>query len=299
MTLPRGVLACARRVARRHLGRPPLAVHPLGGGLRNTVIAIDDRDGRFVLHLGRGRAKHAAFAKERWAMTLAHGQVPTPRVLDAGRLDGWAYLWSQRADGQPGDHSPDRQRTLRALGRCAARLHEIRGEGFGARFDLGSGRLRTERTWRAYLAQELQVEARLAILRRADVLDAQVLSAIPRALHARALAHQRPVLVHGDLRLKNVVVDAKGEIRVLIDWELAAFNLPHWDLSIALHDLTIDEKEAFLTGYGMTQIPAMARAMTALNLLHYAGLMPRRRLAPRERERLRLRLSGALDLFRW
>ncbi len=54
------------------------------------------------------------------------------------------------------------------------------------------------------------------------------------------------------MRLKNVVVDDRGTITAVIDWEFCTSNLaPYWDLSVALHDLSIDAKQQFLVGYGL------------------------------------------------
>jgi hygromycin-B 4-O-kinase len=108
------------------------------------------------------------------------------------------------------------------------------------------------------------------------------------------------VLQHGDLRLKNVVTDEDGEhIAALIDWEtcLSAPG-PYWDLSLALHDLGVDEKEVFLDGYGMTpaEFTKGARFVRALNLLNYAWAIGE---AKRDRRRvawLKARLKGTFDI---
>jgi hygromycin-B 4-O-kinase len=111
----------------------------------------------------------------------------------------------------------------------------------------------------------------------------------------------RPVLNHGDLRLKNVMVDREGHIIALIDWEHCLSNLVHWELAIALHDLSIDEKQAFLEGYGLSwkRVKELAPALKAINIINYA---PHIGNAAQTRdtaglEAYRLRLSGALDLY--
>jgi hygromycin-B 4-O-kinase len=78
------------------------------------------------------------------------------------------------------------------------------------------------------------------------------------------------VLHHGDLRLKNLITGPEsGRVAGLLDWENALSSPPpYWDLSIALHDLGIDEKEAFLIGFGMTprRFAGAARFMRLLNV---------------------------------
>ncbi len=76
---------------------------------------------------------------------------------------------------------------------------------------------------------------------------------------------------------------------------------PHWELSLALHDLSIDEKQTFLEGYGLraAEVAEIAPVMKALNLVNYAPEVER--LAESHDasglEQYRLRLSGALDLY--
>jgi hygromycin-B 4-O-kinase len=112
----------------------------------------------------------------------------------------------------------------------------------------------------------------------------------------------RPVLNHGDLRLKNVIADEGGKILAIIDWEKATSNVaPHWDLSIALHDLGIDQKQQFIEGYGIApkRLADIAPYIKAFNLLNYAeaiGSAIKSKNKP-ELAKLSTRLSGDLDLY--
>lgn len=70
---------------------------------------------------------------------------------------------------------------------------------------------------------------------------------------------------HGDLRMKNVLVDQDGGICAILDWEKCmSIVAPHWELALALHDLSIDEKQAFLAGYGLSPEGAGDRARSDL-----------------------------------
>jgi hygromycin-B 4-O-kinase len=108
-------------------------------------------------------------------------------------------------------------------------------------------------------------------------------------------------LNHGDLRLKNVLVDKQGKITAIVDWEHCVSNIVEWDFSIALHDLSIDERQQFLMGYGVTEtrFTALAPLIKALNIANYAPVVVH--LSTRERtlklKQLRLRLKGYLDLY--
>jgi len=105
----------------------------------------------------------------------------------------------------------------------------------------------------------------------------------------------------GDLRLKNVLVDDRKRITAILDWENCSPNLaPEWDVSIALHDLSIDQKEAFLRGYGLSSkaVSAMAPVVKALNVVNYVAEVERLvKESPGQLAHYRDRLQGDLDLY--
>ncbi len=99
-----------------------------------------------------------------------------------------------------------------------------------------------------------------------------------------------------------MIVNEAGKILAIIDWENCSSNIaPYWDLSIALHDLSIDGKQEFLEGYGLDvgEFDRMSYALTAFNLLNYIPTL-QRIIDRRDTDRLelyRLRLNGSFDLF--
>jgi hypothetical protein len=101
---------------------------------------------------------------------------------------------------------------------------------------------------------------------------------------------------------KNVLVDYAGTVKALIDWEFCTSNIaPYWDLSLALHDLSIDEKQELMAGYGLSEaeVREMGPALRAFNLINYAPYVAEAAEA-KDTARLecyRTRLNGALDLF--
>jgi hygromycin-B 4-O-kinase len=188
------------------------------------------------------------------------------------------------------------------MGQYAARINSIATSDFGHVFDWSRNRLSRRHTWKDYLCEDLKVEERVETFAKYKVLGPQDLKKLKSAVAKLGALKAPPTLNHGDIRLKNMVVDAKGKISAILDWEHATSNLaPYWELAIALHDLGIDQKEAFLGGYGIKpkdfeEISPMVRV---LNILHYARVV---RHAGKEKDtdglaRLKQRLSGALDLY--
>jgi hygromycin-B 4-O-kinase len=92
------------------------------------------------------------------------------------------------------------------------------------------------------------------------------------------------------------------EVAAIVDWEECLSTLaPHWELSIALHDLSIDEKHILLEGYGMdgSTFEQMAPLITAFNIVNYYG--PIRAAVEQGDDKtvaqFKLRLRGSLDLY--
>ena len=204
--------------------------------------------------------------------------------------------------GREATHHPERLAILREMGRLTALIHTVRTSGFGDTFDWSSNRLSRKESWGEYLRRELCVEERVARLEQLRLLTRQQLRTLRATLRAMERWNKEPSLNHGDMRLKNVMVDEAGAVTAVIDWEFCSSNIaPYWDLSLALHDLSIDAKQAFLAGYGLCEsdILEMAPVLKVLNILNYAPYVERAE-AEEDTERLsgfRVRLSGALDLY--
>jgi hygromycin-B 4-O-kinase len=296
--------AQARRIIEHHFGTKPTRIEYQPSGLSNLVFLVHHREGEFVVRICPTQTKLNAFIKEQWAVAKAHeAGVPTPEILEVGNeVIPYPYMVSRRVCGQSAINHPERLTILRELGRYAALINSIPTTGFGGVFDWSSNQLSRNATWRDYLADELRLETRLAILKKHRMLSPQKLKVLRAALEGAGKRSLKPALNHGDVRLKNLVVNDGGKIIAIIDWEDCTSNLtPHWELSLALHDLSIDEKQEFLQGYGMSdkKMAEIAPVIKAINLINYAPHIERlAELNDRAQlERYRTRLSGALDLY--
>jgi hygromycin-B 4-O-kinase len=292
-----------RAIIAHHLGPAPRRVSVQRGGLTNRVFLVEHRTGDLIIRMGRGAAKLHHFLKEQWATARAReAGIPTPHILEVGNdLGPFTYMIQRRVAGRPATDHPDRLRILRELGRYAAGINRIRTVGFGSTFDWSDNELSRNACWRDFLAGEFGLRRRLELLARQRMLPAARLRALRATVEAGAGACG-PRLVHGDLRLKNVLVDDEGAIVAIIDWEDCSSNLaPQWELSIALHDLSIDAKEALIAGYGLSPagLKRAAPLMKALNILNYADDIARAVEAGDEAglDRYRMRLAGMFDLY--
>ena len=292
-------------IGHRHFDERPRKVERLGGGRTNTVLGFRVSSGRYVLRMHQCAGKIHDYLKEQWAMDAARAAgVPTAHVLEVASLDdGRPYMIQERIEGVTCRDLIDRMVPLRDMGKFAARLHAVRTRGYGQVFDWSSNELSRRRRWTDYLAHDFDAEGRLASLQKLHMVNSRQARALRISIRVASDWRKTPVLNHGDLRLKNLIVDANtSRVRAVVDWEnCLSFPPPYWDLSIALHELGVDEKEAFLEGYGMkpAQFAALVPFVRMLNVLNYAHPVQSAH-ENRQLERLdwfRLRLAAGLELY--
>ena len=294
----------ARLLVRHYFGSKSRLITHKTSGLSNFVFALGHAKDGFIVRISFDPARISSFIKEQWAQEKAREiGVPTPEILEVGNeIIGYPFMISRTVLGGEATFHPNRLHVLREMGRIAALINSIQTTGFGCTFDWSSNQLSRNETWGEFLENELQLETRLEILKRQRMLSAPQIKKIRRIFKDVEKSNPKPTLNHGDIRLKNVIVNDAGEVNAILDWDNSTSNLaPHWELSIALHDLTVDEKQEFLKGYGLPErkIVEIAPVMKAVNIINYAPKIER--LAESKDtakiEQCRTRLSGALDLY--
>jgi hygromycin-B 4-O-kinase len=304
---PSAVRAARRMVTQiieHHFGSPARRITFKPSGRTNLVFEVLHKEGHFVVRLSEDPTRINAYLKEQWAHARVRDEgVPTPEILEVGNeVVPHPYMISRCVRGEEATHHPERLAIARELGALARRIHGVRTRGFGRTFDWSGNTLSRNETWAEYLTHELRAEERIETLARLRMLDAARLRRLRAVVRQLRGWRKPPSLVHADLRLKNVIVDAAGRITALIDWENCESNVaPHWDLAFALHDLGIDAKQEFLEGYGLPwkRMIEMAPAVKAINLLGYAPVLAALAAAG-DKPALaghRARFAGALDLY--
>lgn len=294
----------ARRVIDHHFGSRPRRISYKPAGLTNFVFGVKHDEGEFVVRISPDAASINLFIKEQWAQRAAsNAGVPTAEILEVGStVIPYAYMISRNVAGTDAAAHPARPKIVREMGRLAAKINSIRTVGYGATFDWSNNQLSRNETWKEYLENEYRYEAKLQVLQRHRLLSTGWLKELKRIFVQASKLKPTPALNHGDLRLKNVIADDGGRIIAVIDWETCTSNLaPHWELSLALHDLGIDEKQHFIEGYGIAPkaFAENAPLMKAFNILNYIPEIERASEAKDKiaLDRIRTRLSGVFDLY--
>ncbi len=294
----------AQTVIAHHFGSKSRRINHKTSGLSNFVFSVIHPEGNFIVRISPEPSRMQSFIKEQWAQGKAREVgVPTPEILEVGNeIIGHPFMISRTIKGIEATHHPERCKILHEMGHIARLINSIPTTGFGSTFDWSSNQLSHNTKWRDYLEKELKISSRLETLEKQCFLSPPQIKKLRRTLECVGNGNLKTFLNHGDIRLKNVMVNEAGKITAVLDWENCTSNVaPQWELSLALHDLSIDEKQEFLAGYELPEkeIVEIAPAIKALNILNYAPEIERL-VAAKDTARLdkyRTRLSGALDFY--
>ncbi len=223
--------------------RAPFAWSVLNGGRSNLSIEAVDANGRGFVVRRPPPGDHLATAHDmarefRIQSGLGCVGYPVPVVhayTDDASIAGAECYVMDRVDGLvirgAASVAPLREGVRRHAGLAAvealARLHAVDLVGCGLDDLAPHG---------GYLQRQLRRWSR-----QWDASVADLVSVADTAFHrvyeqliASAPEDTRTVLVHGDFRLENTVVDDDGEILAVLDWELATLGDPLADLGLLL-----------------------------------------------------------------
>ncbi len=293
----------ARTIVQSHFGKPASRIVYKSSGRTNYVFAVNHVEGQFVVRISPDLERLRAFQKERWASQKAReAGVPTPEVIEVSNdAVSEPYMITRRVTGSEATQHPKRKRIVHEMGEYAAVINSIHTDGYGSDFDWTSAGTK-HKTWVDYVEDEYALEKRLQVFAKHKMLADEQVKELSRILEDAKTRRHKATLNHSDMRLKNMIVDEGGDIAAIVDWEECLSTVaPEWELSIALHDLTIDEKHVFIEGYGLSirEVEEMAPLIKAFNILNY---YQRITVAVdtsdhKSLDDIKLRLRGSLDLY--
>ena len=297
--------AMVKTIMKHHFGVTPSKIEFKPAGMTNFVFEAVCTKGDFIIRIGSNSRKLNDFMKEQWAVERVREKgVPVAEIREvANELIPSPCMLQEKRAGTDAMHHPDRKQVIYEVGQLARIIHSIPTSSFGNVFDWSKNRLSKNASWTDFLYQEWKLSERLAFLKKHKMLEPAQEKKLNTVIRKMERLKYAPALNHGDLRLKNVIIDDKGKILALIDWDNCISSVaPLWDLSIALHDLSIDSKQYFLEGYGLSaeEYQEMAPLIKAFNIVNYIpyleDLVSRKRKT--ELEYYKLRLNGYFDLYK-
>ena len=249
----------ASRVTSSLLNEPLVEVTPLvGKGSVNKVFIVETVNHKVVIRMSdRGEALDE-YTKEAWCIEHAAARgVPVPSVISVGRCEGNAYIIQSYIAGAEGRDSPAPLGIWRDLGKYAKLIHSIGVPGFGLRLsEITRGDAR--KSWLRYLEYNIE-----SLTENDPLIKLKVLTQLQSKLIKDVFANLRGReftfgLNHGDISLKNTIVDLRDRVN-LLDWDSAEAGIvPHHDLIQMLKmnmlegDPDGQEIRAFLDGYGIS-----------------------------------------------
>lgn len=294
-----------RQIVRHHFGTKAMKVEFKPTGLTNSVFQVTASGEKYIIRIGESPDKLQDFYKEQWVTRRAgKAGVPVAKILEIGdQLIPGPYMIQQSVEGDTAIDHPEVEKILLELGRLAKTIHSIRTENFGRNFNWSEDVAAKRMGWKDFMVEEVMVFERLQWLEQHKILQPLQRKRLKKELQKMVdLKRITPHLAHGDLRLKNVIADKKGKIKAILDWEESlSTNAPLWDMAIALHDLSVDQKEAFLKGYNISTraFEKMSSFIKVLNTLLYTQTLEA--LEKENKKRIsslyRLRLNGYFDLY--
>jgi aminoglycoside phosphotransferase (APT) family kinase protein len=216
---------------------PPLAFAVIAGGHSNiTYCATDAAGAQYVVRRGprsrSGGGAHDMAREHRVISALAATDVPVPGALalcEDESVDGGTFFVMSRVEGvvvdnvQAADqHVPSRDARHRAghqLVDVLAELHVVDVDAVG----LGDAARRD-----GFLARQLQRFR--SVWEQTATRELPAMSTLADRLVELAPPQRYTGIVHGDYRIGNVMVDERGTLVAVLDWEL-------WTLGDVLADL--------------------------------------------------------------
>lgn len=245
----------------------------LAAGWDNTVVQFDED---WIFRFPRRAIALPGIEREiSWLPWIA-GQVAVavPVPVYVGDYDGWPFWGGRHLSGRELAQSPDVDRVpvAAAVGHFLADLHatavpvdspfgELPVDPFG----------RADSTSRAARARTVLTE----LVELGLWEDDRAIGAILNAGSRLGPVTGKPVLSHGDLYSRHVLVDADGRVSGIIDWGDACMAVPAVDLAIAYSAFAGDARAALFEAYGPVDAETELRARTfavfsAASVAHYA-----------------------------
>ncbi|QHW30903.1 aminoglycoside phosphotransferase family protein [Paenibacillus rhizovicinus] len=262
------VVIQAERIAADYLGEQVRSAYQIvGKGFVNQVCVVEGEQRKIVIRMN-DRGTYPDYVKEQWCMEQAAAVgIPGPEVLAVGIADETAYMILTFVEGCNGlDLTSPANDVWRQLGAYARRMHVIPVHGYGEQLtDPAQGRFHSpphpgsDGSWLGcvqYNIDSLTEDDRLIELGVITRAESQRVRELFERLKQTTFSFG---LYHGDMSLKNTLVDEAGQA-IVLDWGSAEVGVvPHGEVLQVLQSQMLgegpnrEEFQAFIDGYGLNE----------------------------------------------
>ncbi len=239
-------------------------------GITNCAYVVETTDNdKYIVRLNT--TSHLdEFKKELWASERARtAGVMTPSIIRVGIIEETAYSIQEHIQGTHGPDYSSASKIWHDIGASARLIHSIPTAGFGDRLDEQGNFLSS---WNDYLKYNIESLKEDDFLTQDDILTKEQSAKIKKLFEGLQNTAFTFGLTHGDLSLKNSLVDDQNNTWI-IDWGSAHSHIvPHYDLlEILQSSINADSAEfqIFLRGYGYgtNNFNAIAKEVYTLMIL--------------------------------
>ncbi|WHZ56083.1 phosphotransferase [Metabacillus hrfriensis] len=257
----------AKQAVFNYLQEDAISVNSIvGKGIVNKIYVVRTANHKVVIRMNDDPSSFREYEKERWCILKAiYKGIPSPEVLTIGKIGNIAYMIQTHIEGVNGvDATLDKTYIWRKLGMYAKSIHTIEVKGFGeVLFDAEKKIFQApthdnfDGTWTSFVNYNITSLTKDDDLIWLGVLDYETSKQVKRRFQGLIDYDFNFGLNHGDLSLKNTVVNKNNEV-YLLDWGSSEVNIaPHWDviqlMQVNILNTNTNEFEAFLDGYGISQ----------------------------------------------
>ncbi len=236
----------------------------VGKGIVNRTFLVETFEGKFIFRAREANAT-AEYRKEKWCLEQAHKLgVPSPQVIYIGVCEDVSYMIETCVDGINGFEGDKPEEAWFQIGSYAKKLHSIPVAGFGMELADEQNGVFTDGFSPTL---ERQIEYNISqltpddVFRSLGIYDESHLNDIVKVFEYVGWRGYRIGLNHGDLSLKNTMVDKNNNVS-LIDYGCAlAHVVPFYDFTYVLRDefraneangTTEGMIRSFMAGYGIS-----------------------------------------------
>jgi len=264
-----GVIALAERIAGDFLMENVKASFQIiGKGTVNQVCVVEAESRKVVVRMN-DKDTYASYLKEKWCIEQAAAiGIPGPEVMSVGIVDDTAYMIQAYVDGDNGlDSTVSRSDVWRQLGQYAKRIHAIPVKGYGENLiDPVHGEFHSpphagsDGSWLGYVQYNIDSLTESDPLIGLGVISPMISRIVWQRFVNLKNESFRFGLHHGDISLKNTIVDQTGQV-LLLDWANAEVSaVPHGTVTQLMQSRLLGLEEgpnaeqfaAFLDGYGIS-----------------------------------------------
>ncbi|WNS43850.1 phosphotransferase [Paenibacillus sp. MMS20-IR301] len=257
----------AERIAGAFLKEQVQASYQITGkGFVNQVYVVETTNHKVVVRMND--ADHfPGYVKENWCISQAAAAgIPGPEVLSIGIAEETAYMIQEFVEGDNGqDSTVSKSAIWRQLGGYSRLIHSIPVKGYGEHLiDPLHGEFHSpahpgsDGSWQGYVQyniNSLTADDRLIELGVTDQAKSQRVRKMFEQVRQKSF---RFGLIHGDLSLKNTIIDPAGQV-ILLDWGNAEVRpVPYGEIialmqsQLASGEPAIEDFNAYLDGYGLS-----------------------------------------------